>query len=125
MIQTLNDPVTLGGIEVVLKWFKRDKRLGLDGWPMEFYLTFFDHIGPDLLLAIEDHRLSGQMHEGFNSNFIALIPKVDHPQSFDDYRPISLCNCIYKIISKIITNHIKPFLSKMISKEQFTFVNQH
>lgn len=90
--KNLNDSVTLGEIEVVLKWFKRDMSPGPDGWPMEFYLTFFDHIGFDLLLVIQDCRLSGQMHEGFNSTFIALIPKADHPQSFYDYRPVSLCN---------------------------------
>jgi hypothetical protein len=47
---------------------------------------------------------------------------VDNPQSFDDFRPISLCNCIYKIISKIIARRLKPILSEAISKEQFGFL---
>lgn len=58
------------------------------------------------------------MYEDFNSTFLALIPKADNPQPFYDYWPVSLCNCIYKIISKIIAMHIKALLSKMISKEQ-------
>lgn len=61
------------------------------------------------------------MSEAFNSTLIALIPKVDKPQSFDDFRPISLCNCVYKITSRIIALRIKPILSRMISKEQFAF----
>eukprot|EP00253_Pinus_taeda_P032275 PITA_32275 len=121
--EELNKPVTLGEIEAVLKWFKRDKSLGPNRWPIEFYLTFFNHIGADLLIAIEKCKRSGNMREGFNSIFIALIPNADNPQTFDDYRPISLCNCIYKIISKIIAIYIKPILSKMISNENFAFLN--
>lgn len=64
--ETLNEPLTLSEIEVVLKWFKRDKCLRPYAWPMEFYLTFFYHIGPDLLLAIEGCRLFGWMYAGFN-----------------------------------------------------------
>jgi len=51
--------VDLGEIDAILKWFKRDKRPRPDGWPMEFYLTLFDHIGANLLMAIEDCRLLG------------------------------------------------------------------
>lgn len=71
--EILNEPVTLGKIEFVLKWVKRDKSLGPDGWPMKFYLTLFVHTGPDLLFLIEDYKISVQMHEGFNSTFLALI----------------------------------------------------
>lgn len=88
--ETLNELVALGEIEVALKCFKRDKSSGLDGWPMEFYLTFFYHIRLDLLLVIEDYILSGRMYEGFNLTFLSFIPKDDNPLSFDDYQPISL-----------------------------------
>jgi len=50
---------------------------------------------------------------------------VDDPRSFDDFRPISLCNCIYKIIAKIITRRLKPLLLEAISKEQFGFLEGH
>lgn len=70
---TLNEPVMLREVEVALKCFKRDKSLGPDGWPMEFYIKFLDIIGLGLLLAIEDCRLSVWMYEGFNSTFLTLI----------------------------------------------------
>lgn len=62
------------------------------------------------------------MYDAFNSTFIVLIPKSDDPNFFNDFRPISLYNCIYKIISKIIVNHLKPILSEFISPEQFDFL---
>jgi hypothetical protein len=66
--------------------------------------------------------VNGYIHNPLNSTFIALIPKSDNPSSFDDFRPISLCNCLYKIISKVISRRLKVILSKNISSEQFGFL---
>lgn len=54
--------------------------------------------------------------------FIALIPKVDELSSFGDFCPISICNCLYKIIAKVIALRLKPILSKNILKEKFGFM---
>jgi hypothetical protein len=53
---------------------------------------------------------------------MVLIPKQHHSLSFSDFRPISLCNLIYKVISKVISNRIKPFLERCISAEQLGFL---
>eukprot|EP00253_Pinus_taeda_P023181 PITA_23181 len=119
----LNQPVTMEELEGTLKWFKRDKSPGLDGLPVEFYLAFLDLLGGDLLAVIEESRTSGHIHPPINFTYLALIPKTDSPSSFNDFRPISLCNCLYEIISKIIANRIKPILSKHISQEQFAFLH--
>jgi len=110
-------------LESMLKWFKKDKSLGPDGWTIEFYLAFYDLLGQDMLKVVEECRLSGSLYNAINSTFIALIPKSDTPSSFNDYRPISLCNCLYKIISKIIANHVPPILSRHISPQQFSFLD--
>jgi hypothetical protein len=57
-----------------------------------------------------------------NSTFIALIPKKNDPITFEYFIPISLCNLIYKLVSKIIKNRMKQALSKAISEEQFGFL---
>ena len=57
-----------------------------------------------------------------NSTFLAPIPKKDKPTTFVDFRPISLCNLIYNLISKIIAVRLKPHLDSHISKEQFGFL---
>lgn len=67
-------------------------------------------------------RKEGYIHPPLNSTFIALIPKKVRLDSFDDFKPISLCNCLHKIISKIIAKSLKEILSVHISKEQFGFL---
>lgn len=57
-----------------------------------------------------------------NDTTIALIPKVDYPQGMKDYRPISLCNVAYKILSKVLANRLNEVLENCVSKEQLTFV---
>ena len=53
----------------------------------------------------------------FNSTLIALIPKNDLPKYFEDFRPISLCNYIYKVIGNIISLRIRKVLDRYVSGE--------
>nr|GME00746.1 splicing factor 3B subunit 2 [Ipomoea batatas] len=62
------------------------------------------------------------LEEGMNDTLVALIPKISCPTSANNFRPISLCNVIYKIITKALTNRIKPILKKLIGPEQSSFV---
>eukprot|EP00253_Pinus_taeda_P032224 PITA_32224 len=121
--EELMKEVSMAELEATLKWFKKDKSPGPDGWTIEFYLTFFDTLGNDLLQIVEDSRRRGRISSAIKSTFIALIPKSNAPLTFDDFRPISLCNCLYKIIAKTIANRLKPILSQHISSEQFAFLH--
>ena len=89
---------------------------------MEFFLEFFDLIGGDLLNAVECSRLSGRVTPSLNSTFLALIPKKDKPISFADFRPMSLSNLVYKLITKTIALRLKPHLDISISRKQFGFL---
>jgi len=62
------------------------------------------------------------MLPSLNVTFIALIPKEEHSQTLDKFRPIALCNVIYKIISKVIASQLKPLLPLLISLEQSSYV---
>lgn len=65
---------------------------------------------------------SGIMPEYLNKTLITLIPKCKNPESFYNYQPISLCNTVYKLVTKIIVARIRPFLSKLVSPFQSAFV---
>eukprot|EP00253_Pinus_taeda_P030821 PITA_30821 len=60
--------------------------------------------------------------EVLNTSFISLIPKQDNAQTPDKFRPISLCNVVYKIISKVVANRLKPLLPVLVSGEQSGYV---
>jgi hypothetical protein len=79
-------------------------------------------MGEDLHKAIEESRCKGFIPGALNATFFALIPKVSKPNSFHDFRPISLCNFVYKVISKIIASRMKDKLASCISFEQFGFL---
>jgi hypothetical protein len=89
---------------------------------VEFFLHFFDLVSEDLLVMVEEARSCGRIVGSINSTFLALIPKINKPQHFGDYKPISLCNLVYKVISKVIANQIKPILSRALSTEQLGFL---
>ena len=62
------------------------------------------------------------MSEYLNSTNIVLIPKTQGPETIGSYRPISLCNSVYKIVSKIFVGRIRPLLDQLISLCQTAFV---
>jgi hypothetical protein len=121
-VTTLEKVVSLEELSVVLKGFAKDKSLGPDGWTVEFFLFFFDLVGPDLLAMVEDTRCRGEVCRTINSTFLALIPKSNRPLSFSNYRPIALCNLCYNIVTNIITRRIRPILSRSLSEEQLGFL---
>lgn len=115
-------PVTLEEVRKVLGSLAKEKIPGPNGWTVEFFQHFFEFMGEDILRAVEESRSKAIFPKKLNETFIALIPKLDRPEGFTDYWPISLCNALYKLVSKIIACRIKPFLAKFISMEQFRFL---
>ncbi|XP_026417308.1 uncharacterized protein LOC113312787 [Papaver somniferum] len=95
---------------------------GPDGFRAGFYHVNWDIVGNDVVQAVQSFFSSGYMPREFNKTYLSLIPKNDKAKYPADFRPIGLCNTIYKIISKILANRIKPYLKRIISPFQSAFV---
>jgi hypothetical protein len=72
--------------------------------------------------VVEESRASGLVLLALNATFLTLIPKEDRVTNPKQFRPIALCNVIYKVITKVIATRLKPILPYLISKEQSGYV---
>jgi len=70
---------------------------------------------------VEFHR-NGKLTKELNSTFIALIPKVNSPQRFNDFRPISPVGCMYKVLVKVLANRLRNVIGSVVLDTQSTFV---
>jgi hypothetical protein len=99
-----------------------DKCPGPDGFNPGFYQHFWDLCGHEIFEAGCSWLESGSFPPNLNSTNIALIPKGESQTTMKDWRPISLCNVLYKIVAKVLANRLKPVLDKCISENQSAFV---
>jgi hypothetical protein len=98
------------------------KAPGPDGLPALFFQKFWHVVGRDVKNLVLGILNNNKSPEFINSTFIVLIPKGKNPKSPKDYRPISLCNVVIKIVTKALANRIKPILPEVIDVEQSGFV---
>lgn len=68
--------------------------------------------------TVLDFLNHGVFLPNFNDTHIALISKIKEPKLVTGFRPVSLCNVLYKIVSKTITNRLKKILPAIISDKQ-------
>ena len=104
--------------------FQKGKSPGPNGFPVGFYIWFYGLIKKDILEVVRESQESGKVLGSINTTLLSLIPKKQKPQTFDEFRPISCCNMIYKIIAKVLALRLKPMLSDIITEEKFGFLNK-
>eukprot|EP00253_Pinus_taeda_P008550 PITA_08550 len=114
--------ITLGEVEEAVNSMPNDKAPGPDGFTINFYKACWHIVKQEVWDVVKDCRRSGSILKSINSTFIALIPKGEEANTPEKFRPIALCNVIYKIIAKVIANKLKPILPGIISEEQSGYV---
>ena len=103
------------------KWHQQ-KAPGPDAMNALFFQKYWHIVGNNVIDAMLDFLESGHMVPRINSTNIVLISKVKSPEKMSNFRPISLCNVIYKIISKVLANRLIQILPQIISSTQSAFV---
>ena len=118
----INLPVTDEEIKHAVWFLKAFKSPGPDGLHAGFYQRFWLIVGRSVTEEIKNIFRERTIPLTLNQTHIALIPKIKGPESIGSFRPISLCNTIYKVITKIIVARIRPLLDKLVSPFQSAFV---
>ena len=98
------------------------KAPGPDRFSGIFFKKYWSIVGDQVVAAVQSFFRDGWLLRNVNHTYIMLIPKKQGACNFNHFRPISLCNFYYKIISKIIVNRMRPLLSKIIDPSQAAFV---
>ena len=109
-------------IQKVIFQMKSLKAPRPDCFPALFYKHYWEIVGDQIVSATQSFFRDGRLLKEFNQTFISLIPKKKGACNFNQFRPISLCNVCYKVISKIIVNKLRPLLSKLVDPAQVAFV---
>jgi hypothetical protein len=106
----LERDVTIEEVHLAIFSSEGSKALGLDGFNFNFYKKFWELMKHDLFTMVLEFSRRGKLPKGINTSYIALIPKVASSSSFNDYRPISLLNGLYKIIANILATRLKEVM---------------
>lgn len=93
-----------------------------DGFPARFYQRNWGLMKAEIIKAMLHFFATSQMPEGVNDTTIVLIPKIDIPTGLKDFRPIGLCNVLYKVVSKCLVNRLRPLLEEVVSENQSAFI---
>lgn len=99
-----------------------DKSPGPDGLNPAFFQTYWSIVGADVVQFCKSFFCSGVLPGGINRTLVCLFSKVKYPKKMADLRPISLCNVLMRILSKVMTNRLKPCLNSIISDKQSAFI---
>ena len=122
--EKLDLPITKSEIDDSLLQLKNNKTPGLDGYSAEFFKKFWAQLGNSFLACINECFQNNCLTQSQTQGLITCLPKSGKARNLlKNWRPISLLNTSYKLISLCITNRIRPILDCIISTEQKGFLS--
>ena len=122
MVEVLSRPYSSEEVKAASFQMGPTKASRPDGMNALFYQNFWHIVGNEVIDAVLDFLHTGHMVPDINYTHIVLIFKVKKLEKMVDFRPIGLCNVLYKIISKVLANRLKLILPQLVSPTQSAFV---
>ncbi|XP_057246831.1 uncharacterized protein LOC104884449 [Beta vulgaris subsp. vulgaris] len=98
------------------------KSPGLESSTAEFFKHHWVSLGNEVFQAVNHFFTTGFILHEWNQTLIVLLPKGQNPEDVTQFRPISLCNTIYKCVSKCLVNRLRPLLCDLITEYQSAFI---
>ncbi|KAK1668555.1 hypothetical protein QYE76_056714 [Lolium multiflorum] len=124
-LQSLGDPFSEEEVRNAINLMPSDKAPGPNGYTGAFFKKCWDIIKVDVMEVV---HLFGDLHaENFhwlNSANIVLLPKKEGAEEIVDYRPISLIHAIAKIIAKMLSIRLGPYMDSLVSNAQSAFIKK-
>lgn len=118
-----NAEISLDEISNALMQLENSKTPGIDGLPVEFYKFFWNRLKLVVFRALRFALETGTLHRSARRGLITLIPKKEKDlQWLDNWRPITLLNTDYKILSKTLALRMKNKLPFLINEDQSGFM---
>ena len=119
----LDAPISLDELHTALMGMKKGKSPGTNGFTSEFFKHFWNLLGVFLFRAVMEGLQKGKALNSHRESIITLIPKQGKPKdSLKGWRPISLLNVDFKIVSSVIANRLKTVIDSLISPVQTAYI---
>ncbi|KAA3468576.1 reverse transcriptase [Gossypium australe] len=122
MNECLQSPFREEEVRTALNGIRPTKAPGPDSFPALFFQKYWHIVGKEVLEFCLGILNGGEGVEATNMTDIMLIPKVQKPTTLVNFRPISLCTVLYKLIAKTIANRMQDVMGHCIDKTQGAFV---
>ncbi len=114
----LSQDFTILELDKCIKSFKKGKSPGEDGLPLDFYLTFWDILAPDLLAVFKDFERLERLPDSFRTGIVTLLYKKNDKTDLRNWRPITLLNFDCKLFSKLLAVRMSQVLADVIHPDQ-------
>ena len=117
--EDLDRPILMDELHSAIKKGKQRKAPGPDGICHEFYKKFWDIIKHDLLDIINNMYLEGQVAEDQKHGNLVCLPKIDSPLHPGHYRPLSILNTDYKLLTQILATRLRVMSEQILHRNQY------
>ncbi|XP_031120447.1 uncharacterized protein LOC116023586 [Ipomoea triloba] len=115
-------PASLDEVRKAIMGMKNFESPGPDGIPALFYQHFWNEVGMALTNMVNQALATGTVNRSLLHAYMTLIPKKETPESAADFRPITLLNVAFKVISKVLVNRMRPIMCNLIGPHQNSFL---
>ncbi|KAG7599606.1 Endonuclease/exonuclease/phosphatase superfamily [Arabidopsis suecica] len=121
-LQELSRPYTKEDVEKAVRSMGQYKAPGPDGFQPGFYQHCWDVVGCSVTKFVLDFFATSNLPEETNDALVVLIAKVEKPERITQFRPISLCNVLFKTITKAMVMRLKRVMPTLIGPAQSSFI---